>query len=134
MTEKEIDNLENGDIVLYDDKEMVFNKIESDNEDFVFNNYKDQRILYQFSKGKLLSPRIQPRENLYKKPLEHQEGGNHYKDFAIQPAEYIQKNNLNWCQGNAVKYVTRYKSKNGLEDLKKAKHYIDMLIDFEYWG
>ena len=74
------------------------------------------------------------RENLYKNPLEHQEGGNHYKDFEIQPAEYVQKNNLNWCQGNVVKYVTRYKSKNGLEDLKKAKHYLDMLIEFDYGG
>lgn len=65
-------------------------------------------------------------------PLKKQEGGSHYKKFPIQPVEFIQKNNLNWCQGNVIKYVTRYKDKNGLEDLKKAKHYIDMLIDFEY--
>ena len=64
--------------------------------------------------------------------LNIQIGGNHYKDYKIQPIEFIMANNLNFCQGNAIKYITRYKSKNGLEDLKKAKHYIDLLIQFEY--
>jgi hypothetical protein len=63
--------------------------------------------------------------------LEHQEGGDHYKKCKIQPIEFINENGLNFCQGNIVKYVVRYKSKNGIEDLKKAKHYIDLLIDFE---
>ena len=62
--------------------------------------------------------------------LNIQEGGDHYK-LPIQPIEYIMKNNLNFCQGNVVKYITRYKDKNGLEDLKKAKHYIDLLIELE---
>ena len=65
------------------------------------------------------------------KPLDIQIGGNHYKDMAIQPIEYTMKNNLNFCQGNIVKYISRYKSKNGIEDLKKAKHYIDLLIAHE---
>ena len=56
---------------------------------------------------------------------------NHYKDYKIQPVEFIMKNNLNYCQANAIKYITRYKDKNGIEDLNKAKHYIDLLIDFE---
>lgn len=58
-----------------------------------------------------------------------QVGGAHYKDFAIQPTEYIVKNKLNFVEGNIVKYVTRYKKKNGLEDLYKARHYLDILID-----
>lgn len=58
-----------------------------------------------------------------------QVGGNHYKEFAIQPTEYIIKNGLNFCEGNIVKYVTRYRKKNGLEDLYKARHYLDILID-----
>ena len=66
------------------------------------------------------------------KPLDTQIGGNHYKNLKIQPIEYIMANNLNYCQGNAIKYLTRYKDKNGLEDLKKAKHYIDILIQLEY--
>lgn len=63
--------------------------------------------------------------------LDIQVGGGHYKNLAIQPIEYIMKNNLSYCQGNIVKYTTRYKDKNGIEDLKKAKHYIDMLIEEE---
>lgn len=63
--------------------------------------------------------------------LEQQVGGEHYKNFAIQPVEFIHKNNLGFIVGNIIKYICRYKDKNGIEDLKKAKHYIDMLIELE---
>jgi len=66
------------------------------------------------------------------KALDVQIGGNHYNNMTIQPIEYCFKNNLNVCQSKVIKYVTRYKTKNGLEDLQKAKHMIDLLIDFEY--
>lgn len=69
--------------------------------------------------------------SLEKNPLDVQIGGNHYKDMAIQPIEFTLKNNLNFCQGNIIKYVCRYKSKNGIQDLEKAKHYIDLLIAHE---
>ncbi len=58
-------------------------------------------------------------------------GGNHYSGMAIQPTEFIHKNNLSFIQGNVIKYVCRYKSKGGIEDLNKAKHYIDLLIELE---
>ena len=61
-------------------------------------------------------------------PFDHQIGGDHYKHFALQPVEYIIANNLGFCEGNVIKYITRYKRKNGKEDLKKAKHFIDLLI------
>ena len=61
-------------------------------------------------------------------PYTKQIGGSHYKNYKIQPTEYIIANDLNFCQGNIIKYVTRYKDKNGAEDLKKAKHYIDILL------
>ena len=64
--------------------------------------------------------------------LNTQVGGSHYKDMAIQPIEFTHKNNLNFCQGNVIKYITRYKNKNGIEDLKKVKHYVDLLIELEY--
>lgn len=64
--------------------------------------------------------------------LDIQVGGSHYKQMVIQPIEYTMANNLNFCQGNIVKYVSRYKAKNGKADLEKAKHYIDLLIDLEY--
>jgi len=59
-------------------------------------------------------------------------GGNHYKDMPIQPIEFIMKNNLNFCVANIIKYCVRYKSKNGLQDLQKARHYLDILIETEY--
>jgi hypothetical protein len=62
--------------------------------------------------------------------LSLQEGGDHYKKHKIQPIEYAMANGLDACQANVVKYVTRYKDKGGIQDLKKARHYIDMLIDF----
>lgn len=65
-------------------------------------------------------------------PLATQVGGSHYKDMAIQPIEYIMKNNLNFCQGNAIKYTSRYKWKNGKQDLEKAIHCLQMLIEMEY--
>lgn len=56
-------------------------------------------------------------------------GGDHYKNMALQPIEFITKNNMGFCEGNIIKYITRYKDKNGVEDLKKAKHYIEILIE-----
>ena len=67
-----------------------------------------------------------------KTALDTQVGGGHYKDMAIPPIEFCMKNNLNACQTKVIKYITRYKTKNGLEDLEKAKHMIDLLIGFEY--
>lgn len=61
-----------------------------------------------------------------------QVAGNHYKDFKIQPTEFIHKNNLSYIQGNIIKYTCRYKNKNGIEDLQKIKHYVDLLIELEY--
>ena len=63
--------------------------------------------------------------------LDTQVGGSHYKNMTIQPVEFIERNNLGFCVGNIIKYVCRYKDKNGIEDLKKARHYIDLLIDME---
>lgn len=59
-------------------------------------------------------------------------GGNHYASLAIQPGEYAMANNLNYWQGNVVKYVTRYKSKGGAQDLDKAIHCLQMLKESEY--
>lgn len=66
-------------------------------------------------------------------PLVAQEGGGHYKDKGIQPLEYTMKNNLSFCEGNVVKYISRYKSKNGVEDLAKVIHYA-LLASYEEYG
>lgn len=64
-------------------------------------------------------------------PLSVQVGGGHYKSMAIQPVEYITKNNLPYCEANVIKYISRWREKGGKKDLEKAKHYIDMLIQLE---
>ena len=64
-------------------------------------------------------------------PLSVQHGGKHYKDMRIQPVEYIHANGLGFCEGSVVKYVSRWRSKGGIEDLKKARHFLDLLISLE---
>lgn len=66
------------------------------------------------------------------KSLETQEGGNHYKDMVIQPAEFIIKNGFDFLSGNVIKYISRHKFKNGSEDIKKAIHYCQMILELEY--
>jgi hypothetical protein len=62
-------------------------------------------------------------------PTSRQEGGDHYKKHSIQPYTFITKNNLSFFQGNVIKYVVRYKDKNGIEDLKKIIHYCELEIE-----
>jgi hypothetical protein len=64
-------------------------------------------------------------------PLQRQVGGSHYKDMAIQPVEYILKNGIGFVEGSVIAYVSRWKSKGGVEDLKKARHLLDILINHE---
>ena len=63
------------------------------------------------------------------KALDKQVGGEHYKKLPIQPIEYIMANNLGYCEANIVKYITRYKQKNGKEDIKKVIHYAEILLE-----
>ena len=63
--------------------------------------------------------------------LDKQVAGNHYRDLPIQPVEYIHANALGYFEGNVVKYVSRWRKKNGIADLEKAKHYIELLIELE---
>ena len=83
---------------------------------------------------KLLTAHTPPFDSVEtpKNPLEVQSGGNHYKSMPIQPIEYSMANGLDMCQANVVKYVTRFREKNGVEDLNKARHCIDLLEHFEY--
>lgn len=64
--------------------------------------------------------------------LDVQVGGGHYKGFCIQPVEYIHKNGIGFIEGCIIKYASRYKDKNGKEDLLKIKHFVDLLIELEY--
>ena len=64
----------------------------------------------------------------YKKQI----GGSHYSRFAIQPSKFINDNKLLFAEGNAIKYICRHAHKGGKQDLEKAKHYIDMIIERDY--
>lgn len=64
--------------------------------------------------------------------LDKQEGGSHYKDMAIQPVEFITRNNIPFLEGNVIKYVCRHASKNGKQDIEKAIHYLELLKELRY--
>jgi hypothetical protein len=63
-----------------------------------------------------------------------QVGGDHYSRYAIQPSEFIVHNNLGWLEGNAIKYITRHRHKGKAEDVRKAIHYLELLLEWEYPG
>ena len=65
-------------------------------------------------------------------PYNKQVGGDHYSKMKIQPAEFINKNKMLFAEGNAIKYICRHINKGGEQDLQKAKHYIDMIIERDY--
>jgi len=65
-------------------------------------------------------------------PKTQQTGGNHYTKMAIQPVEYIVANNLDYLEGNVIKYVSRHKNKGGAEDIRKAIHYLKFILARDY--
>lgn len=70
-------------------------------------------------------------EGKEKSALDEQVGGDHYKKLEVQPVEFISAINANFFQGNVIKYVTRYKDKNGIKDLEKAKHYLELMKELK---
>jgi len=64
--------------------------------------------------------------------LEKQVGGKHYKLMKIQPAEFINENKLFFAEGNAIKYICRHSFKGKEEDIKKAIHYLEMILERDY--
>lgn len=63
--------------------------------------------------------------------LDKQVGGDHYTKMAIQPVEFIHQNGIPFIEGCVIKYVSRWRNKNGVEDLRKARHFLDLLIEME---
>ena len=95
------------------------------------NRGVDQEIWDRYMKSKysdvVSDGGLDPRNSA----LDVQIGGGHYKDYAIQPVEFIHKNKIPYIEGCAIKYLCRWREKGGIEDLKKVKHYIDLLIEME---
>ncbi len=65
-------------------------------------------------------------------PLDTQVGGGHYKGMKIQPVEYILANGIGYLEGNVIKYISRHGSKNGAEDVRKALHYCQLILQLQY--
>lgn len=59
-------------------------------------------------------------------------GGSHYKKYKIQPSRFINENKLLFAEGNVIKYVCRHQNKDGEQDIKKAMHYLEMIIKRDY--
>ena len=66
------------------------------------------------------------------KSLQEQVGGKHYSSLKIQPAEFINENRLLFAVGNAIKYICRHQSKGKEQDIKKAIHYLEMILERDY--
>ena len=64
--------------------------------------------------------------------LDKQVGGKHYKNMKIQPAEFINENKLLFAEGNAIKYICRHTIKGKEEDVRKAIHYLEMILERDY--
>jgi transposase len=79
--------------------------------------------VYKARQAKMIFEYVEPPAN------EIQEGGRHYKEMTIQTWDYIIANKIGYMEGNVIKYVSRWKDKGGIEDLKKARHYLDKLIE-----
>lgn len=79
----------------------------------------------------LLTDEYEKNYKLTMKTLEQQIGGDHYKKMRIQPIEYIMGNEIPFAEGCIIKYVSRWRSKGGIADLEKARHFIEMLIEQE---
>ena len=65
-------------------------------------------------------------------PKSKQVGGTHYSKMKIQPVDYIYENELPYLEGNVIKYVSRHRSKNGIEDINKAIHYLELIKEKVY--
>lgn len=94
-----------------------------------YRNEVDNRMnLHQLAQEQLFTPA----EEVVPSALDVQEGGSHYKKYKIQPIEFCHANKIPSLESSIIKYVVRHKDKGGLEDLKKAKHILDILIELEY--
>ena len=64
--------------------------------------------------------------------LDNQVSGKHYRNMKIQPAEFINENKLLFAEGNAIKYICRHQSKGKRQDIEKAIHYLEMILERDY--
>ena len=83
------------------------------------------------SKENIMANKKQKRKNTVN-PYDKQIGGSHYLKYKIQPSKFVIENELLFPEGNVIKYICRHRFKNGKEDLEKAVHFIEMIIERDY--
>ena len=94
--------------------------------------YEQDIVAYRLSEQQSMEEAYeQAHKEIGDSALDVQVGGDHYKKCGIQPITYIHANKIGFMEGNAIKYLSRWRDKGGVDDLKKAKHYIEMLIELE---
>jgi len=95
---------------------------------------KAARALKEFG-AKATQEALQKEADVYAIPraskLRKQVGGDHYVNMAIQPLEYILANNIPFAEGAAIKYISRWRNKGGIQDLKKAIQTLEVIIEHE---
>ena len=92
-----------------------------------YDESSDPETIYESARG------FYKRRMKEEKALDKQVGGQHYKDCGIQPVEYIHANNLDYFEGNVIKYITRHRTKGeGRKDIEKAIHYAQLILELEY--
>ena len=101
----------------------------------LFDERMSQRLLEAVTTGRVKARmeagglvKVEAAEALNTSPLAVQVGGEHYKNMAIQPIQFITANNLGFLEGCIVKRISRWRSKDGIQDLQKIKHEVDLLI------
>lgn len=100
--------------------------------DCIIYSNVDNGAIYVREKDDFFEKFVEVVDSKNKNPLQTQVGGNHYKDFKIQPIEFIHANNLDFMAANVVKYVVRAKNKNGAQDIRKAIHYCQLILKLDY--
>jgi len=106
------------------------------NTDHHMDRFATQRVCDDCGRAyrtdKMYDPPSDPHRPKPASALDTQVGGDWYKTLVIQPVEYCQKNELNMIEAGVVKYVTRHKARNGRQDIEKAIHLLQMLLEMEY--
>ena len=101
---------------------------EAERDDVIRKSLYGEQILNNPSLKAGVYAQMDARDNALKKQI----GGSHYADMAIQPVEFITANNIGFLEGNIIKYVCRHHAKNGAQDIKKAIHYCELLLQTKY--
>mgnify|MGYP001192106566 CR=1 FL=1 len=115
------------------DKESEESWINPEDRGWKYESYRDY-MKRRNKEEELLKRNLQGTyEYEYNNATSKQIGGDHYKNCAIQPIDYIVKNNLDFLEGNVVKYITRHKTKGeGRKDIEKVIHYAELILELKY--